>query len=117
MAHNIYAAELAPLKLGIPLWIPEPQDCDEVCVGDVGYLQDGAFYRLFNCTLPANHPSNQVFGVPENFTPLQMPPNSITHPLSHLVPGPIYGGSVRELQGEVGTTSGYVSLLCSKAPP
>ena len=33
---------------GYPLWFPEPHDTGEPQIGDVGYLEDGAFVRLFN---------------------------------------------------------------------
>ena len=34
-------------------------------VGDVGYIFEGKFHRLFNVLLPATHPTHRNFGVPE----------------------------------------------------
>lgn len=49
---DIYARSLRHLKFGIPLWYPEPQDHGETQIGDVGFLQLGCFYRLFNVLNP-----------------------------------------------------------------
>jgi hypothetical protein len=52
---------------GHALWEPSPGDlCDVVEVGDVGYINQGRFHRLFNILLPADHPSHANFGVPAN---------------------------------------------------
>ena len=40
-------------------------------VGDVGFIREGKFHRLFNVLLPADHPS-QIFGVPEYHQPLEL---------------------------------------------
>lgn len=46
---SVYAGKLSCLCLGYPLWYPEPDDkIGEVQIGDVGYVSDGAFTRLFN---------------------------------------------------------------------
>ncbi len=46
---------------------------DRVEVGDVGYVRQGYFLRLFNALLPANHHA-QVYGVPDGFVPIDMGP-------------------------------------------
>jgi hypothetical protein len=52
---------------GCALWDPSPGTLyDGVAVGDVGYIHEGRFLRLFNVLLPGNHPSHQNFGVPED---------------------------------------------------
>jgi hypothetical protein len=48
-----------------------------VRVGDVGFIRDGYFQRLFNALLPADHPSHDNFGVPEWHEPLLL--NFPTH--------------------------------------
>ena len=68
-AANVYAEQLAPRAHGWPLWEPEPTKEGEVLIGDVGYIYDGGFFRLFNVTLPENHPVNAK-GVPEDFVRL-----------------------------------------------
>ena len=43
------AHSLSNIKLGYPLWQPEPHTSGEVQIGDIGYIDgDGAFVRLFN---------------------------------------------------------------------
>ncbi|KAI0295806.1 hypothetical protein BC826DRAFT_1007718 [Russula brevipes] len=51
---------------GYALWEPSPGGLyDAVEVGDVGFIREGCFHRLFNVLLPGDHPSHQNFGVPE----------------------------------------------------
>jgi hypothetical protein len=51
---------------GHALWDPDPGNLyPAVEVGDVGYICEGKFHRLFNVLLPANHPTHQNLGVPE----------------------------------------------------
>jgi len=47
---------------------------DAVSIGDVGYTYQGCFYRMFNVTLPWNHPSNTRLGEPEQYTTLDWDP-------------------------------------------
>jgi len=52
---------------GYPLWEPDPGNLyPPVEVGDVGYIHEGRFHRLFNVLLPAEHKSHKNFGVPAN---------------------------------------------------
>lgn len=45
----IYAKELFPLGYGFPLWDPDTTQANgEVCIGDVGFIEHGTFYRMFN---------------------------------------------------------------------
>ena len=44
----VYASKLFSLGQGYALWYPEPHVTGEVEVGDVGYVDDGAFVRLLN---------------------------------------------------------------------
>ena len=65
--YNIYARQLFIRRHGYPLWKPEPESAEnEIRVGDVGFLEDGAFFKIFNATDPEDHPS-QANGVPEGF--------------------------------------------------
>ena len=57
--------------LGHALWEPNPGLYSPVEVGDVGFIREGKFHRLFNALLPADHPSHQRFNVPENYEPLR----------------------------------------------
>lgn len=66
-AYNVYAEQLFPFKHGYPLWHPEPTKHGEVEIGDIGYIREGGFYRLFNATRPRE--VQQHFGVPDHYTP------------------------------------------------
>ena len=54
---------------GHALWDPDPSPDIPVEVGDVGYIREGKFYRLFNALVPAGN-FGQRLGVPENYEPL-----------------------------------------------
>ena len=68
MAHcDTYREQLAityPL-FGYALWEPTFVD-----LGDVGYIRQGKFHRLFNALLPADHPSHHGIPLPEHHEPL-----------------------------------------------
>lgn len=70
-AAQVYARELRSHNYGEPLWQPEPSQYGEVLIGDVGFIEDGRFYRLFNAALPADDPVNAEFGVPDGFSTLR----------------------------------------------
>jgi hypothetical protein len=76
MAHyDIFRHELAIQYPGYghALWEPSPGVLyPPVEIGDVGFIREGQFHRLFNALLPADHPSHQNFGVPEYYEPLQL---------------------------------------------
>jgi hypothetical protein len=41
-----------------------------VQVGDVGFIREGEFHRLFNALLSADHPTHDELGVPQYHEPL-----------------------------------------------
>src|SRR6266852_8598247 len=66
---NIYREQLSSQYHGLALWNPKPvenlhKQPGHVSIGDVGYLEDGAFMRMFNVTLPWDDPSNNLLGKP-----------------------------------------------------
>ena len=69
--YKVYAEELSYFSgewLGYPLWCPEPENGEEVQIGDVGHIFHGRFRRFFNIfTQPAEDgPSfhyNMEYGV------------------------------------------------------
>lgn len=72
-AHEIYAQQMSKLMHGLPLWEPEPPwQTGEVQIGDVGYVRNGHFRRLFNAAVPLGHESNALLGVPEGHEPLEL---------------------------------------------
>ena len=55
---------------GYALWEPSPSGLyGHVEIGDVGFIREGRFYRLFNALLSADHPSHKS-DVPEYHEPL-----------------------------------------------
>ncbi|GJE94290.1 WD40 repeat domain-containing protein [Phanerochaete sordida] len=52
-AYHIYPSCLSGRGYGYPLWRPEPHDTGEPQIGDVGYVREGAFVRLFNINISA----------------------------------------------------------------
>ncbi|THH02772.1 hypothetical protein EW026_g167 [Hermanssonia centrifuga] len=98
---DIYASQLSHHGEGHPLWSPEPSKFGEVEIGDVGFIQDGAFFRLFNVTVAKNHPLNE-HGVPDDFVKLEL--NSLLHNVidHHLDEGPLSSRSVTTTSIRVG---------------
>jgi len=87
--YEIYAELLKHLGRGHPLFEPSrPPDDFEVELGDVGYLKNGAFHRLFNPMLLSNDPRNRKYGVPDEFAPMYTfgPIPAMTYPY-HIPPG------------------------------
>ncbi|KAJ3529622.1 hypothetical protein NM688_g7831 [Phlebia brevispora] len=69
---EVYAEQLNSLRLGHPLWSPEPVAAGDVQIGDVGLVEKGCFHRFFNVTVPPEHPWNSL-GVPPGFVPVPIP--------------------------------------------
>lgn len=62
---------------GHALWHPSPLDgLHHISIGDVGYLYNGAFIRIFNATLPWDDLSNTLFGKLEEYVPLNVGKNA-----------------------------------------
>jgi hypothetical protein len=74
--YEVYRKQLSSLYHGIALWEPSPIRIlyDQVHIGDVGYVNEGFFYRMFNVTLPWDDPSNNRLGEPDNYKPLDWGP-------------------------------------------
>lgn len=79
MAHfDTFREQLAIAfpAFGHALWEPNPGSNPAVEVGDVGFIRNGKFHRLFNALLPADDPShtnsNFNFGVPAYHEQLQL---------------------------------------------
>jgi hypothetical protein len=69
---NIYREQLSSLYHGLGLWEPSPikNYYDHISVGDVGYIDDGFFHRMFNVTLEWDDASNKKLCQPEYYKPL-----------------------------------------------
>ena len=69
---NVYQDQLSSPSQGLALWNPKPpKDIhDRVSIGDVGYLQEGTFIRMFNVMLPWDDLSNGTLGHPDPYEPV-----------------------------------------------
>lgn len=102
----VYAEQLFKLGYGTPLYEPDSRgyDFDRVRVGDVGWLKDGAFHRLFNLILDHDNPNNdedfrQAF--PQEPRHLNEWQTKIMRP-TRLSAGLMKSSSVRKLGGNLG---------------
>jgi len=70
---NVYREQLSSLHYGYALWQPEPVEgvYDKVSIGDVGYMHEGFFYRMFNVTLPWDDDLNKKLGQPDYYEQLK----------------------------------------------
>ena len=58
---------------GYALWESDPgEQYPPLAVGDVGFIREGKFRRLFNALLSEDHQSHERFGVPGGHEPLQL---------------------------------------------
>ena len=73
---KVYQDQMATLSYGLALWNPNPpkEIYEKVSIGDVGYLYEGSFIRMFNVMLPWSHESNRTLGQPDPYEPLDCGP-------------------------------------------
>ena len=73
---NVYRDQLTSLYHGLALWNPNPPKTiyNHVSIGDVGYVREGLFIRMFNVILPWDHESNATLGEPEPYESLDCGP-------------------------------------------
>jgi len=87
---KIYADKLMPFGHGHPLWRPEPASYSygttEVMIGDVGYLHNGGFYRIFNTTLSKGHPTNSSCA-PDGFEKLKFDEGDVRKEENYIIRG------------------------------
>ncbi|EKM50231.1 uncharacterized protein PHACADRAFT_153708 [Phanerochaete carnosa HHB-10118-sp] len=99
MHSEVYASELKKtVQEGEALWFPEPSQDGEVQIGDVGYIHEGAFMRLFNAIDPEKYPvltALEDYRLPAAFEPLRdRRAQRIDQRLRALAPGPYKSKSV-----------------------
>lgn len=91
LPYDVYREQLVPLFHGHALWNPEPP----VSIGDVGYVREGSFFRMFNVLLEWNDPLNYTLCEPEPYTRLDLGPfariresnfSRGDHPSRHVTP-------------------------------
>jgi hypothetical protein len=73
---TVYREQLTSLFHGLALWKPNPPKTiyDKVSIGDVGYIHEGVFIRMFNVMLPWDHVSNTKLGKPVEYESLSCGP-------------------------------------------
>lgn len=89
---DIYAKHLFKLGKGYPLWQPEPTRYGEVQIGDVGFLDDGAFYRTCNVIK-----TDQGFATSTDPERLEVDRMSIHRRQEAILPGMLQMGMTLEL--------------------
>ncbi|KAI0337166.1 WD40 repeat-like protein [Trametopsis cervina] len=70
---EIYAVEMEDLGQGHPLWYPDGHNnADDIDIGDVGYIRDGAFVELFKSKYDRDDPANMknLDNIPASHEPL-----------------------------------------------
>ncbi|EKM58878.1 uncharacterized protein PHACADRAFT_248980 [Phanerochaete carnosa HHB-10118-sp] len=72
---DIYSSSLQTLCLGHALWYPEPHKSGEPQIGDVGFIREGAFIRLFN--LDTSAPEKKVTFWPTPFEDIEPLPENV----------------------------------------
>jgi hypothetical protein len=73
--HYLYREQLTSLYHGHALWEPDPQNLyQQVSIGDVGYMQEGSFRRMFNVLLEWDDPLNRTTVKPEPYPRLDVGP-------------------------------------------
>ncbi|EKM58725.1 uncharacterized protein PHACADRAFT_182971 [Phanerochaete carnosa HHB-10118-sp] len=88
-AWSVYAEQLVGRGYGLPLWHPEPTlEQGEIKVGDVGFVSEGQFIRLFNAMNSEEDPIN-AGGVPKGFAVLKPHRRHFFSAPTHVSPGPI----------------------------
>ena len=71
---HIYREQFWPPYHGFALWNPNPVQgvYNQVSIGDVGYISEGTFIRMFNVTLSWDDESNKALGEPCRYDPLRL---------------------------------------------
>lgn len=108
---DLYAKGLMPLGYGYPLWGPEPDPSfGEVNIGDVGYIRDGHFCFLFNAMRSADHPVNQLRGVPSGFEVFRPRHSMIIDRPDEITQSQLHSKSLQSVSISAGASAGYEPL-------
>ena len=72
LPFTVFRNHLSALSCGLPLWNPRPSKeiYNNVSIGDVGYMYEGTFIRMFNVMRPWDDESNGLLGTPDTYEPL-----------------------------------------------
>ena len=111
-AWDTYAEQLFPQGHGYPLWMPDPDpSAGEVEIADVGWIDQGGFFQLFNPT--RNDNDRQVQGaVPRDFEPLDPSALRIAGPHQRITQRCVYSRTVEDFKMSGNASVGwYVALV------
>ena len=109
VAYETYASALVTKGHGHPLWEPDPgPNTCAVELGDVGYLCEGAFVKLFNVSKDIHDERNRL-GLPLGHTPLHIGDVRYRTPLLE-APEYISSEGVSGVGADVRITAGQVVI-------
>ena len=96
-AWDIYAEQLYPHGYGYPLWQPDHNfPCGEVEIGDVGYIEKGGFFQLFN-SMRNSDDRQALNGVPAAFEQFKPSKFLIYGPKQLITQRYIYSGIIKDV--------------------
>ncbi|TBU25438.1 hypothetical protein BD311DRAFT_669637 [Dichomitus squalens] len=106
---DIYADSLFHLGFGYPVWKPDPAPgCGEVDIGDVGWLENGEFHKLFNTTKAPDDP--QPRGIPDGYRTFDVERAFIHGPREEIQQSVLCSRSIERLDASAGLTAAPSSL-------
>ena len=116
-AWNVYAEQLFSHGHGYPLWQPDPdRSAGEVEIADVGWINQGGFFQLFNAARDAS--DNQIRGsVPLSFERFNHPKNIISGPHEIIKQRHIYSQTIKDVVVSGGMSSGRYERLSEERIP
>ncbi|KAJ3535821.1 hypothetical protein NM688_g6924 [Phlebia brevispora] len=92
---EVYTKLMGSYHYGHPLWYPDPISSGEPQLGDIGYLNNGRFHRIFNIMVEKDHPWNRRHGVPDDFVPVRLPEAHIVEEPRYLTPNVFKSCSIK----------------------
>ena len=109
-AWSIYAQQLFHHRYGYPLWMPEYDPrLGEVEIGDVGWINEGGFYPLFNTLKSIDEPQPRGV-VPEGHESMNVSSLIISDPRQIVTQPLLCGGSIKQVKASATVTaSGFVA--------
>lgn len=104
--YVIYPYSLALLGQGYALWYPEPHTTGVPQIGDVGYVSEGSFTRLFNLNIERQEHQVTFWEPPFTIAP-PLPANVFLIDPRHGLLGPgrfcSHGVQEKEIRGSITT--------------
>ncbi|RDX51663.1 hypothetical protein OH76DRAFT_262270 [Lentinus brumalis] len=103
---DIYAEQMYTHGYGYPLWTPDPAPgASEVMIGDVGWLDEGAFHTLFNALKGLEEPQPRG-DAPVDYLPLERDKAVIDGPRETISQPALFGRSIRDVTAGASVSTG-----------